>query len=168
MCLTEFTVQADFTVQSAGLSVNSTGWRFHCSNFESNGFQPDFTKFYQIRPIFLKTGRIRRSQFFSLHRFFSCILHAARIPASASLPLQERWGGYLFFFSTHRSLFQPIFLRSASFLLGDVDSCAISPISLVMSGPSAIDYKRAVGCTWVLRLLRAIDYWGTRSISLLK
>jgi hypothetical protein len=50
MCSTEFTVQAEFTVHSAGLSANlaglsakSAGWGFHCSNFESNGFQPVFT-----------------------------------------------------------------------------------------------------------------------------
>jgi hypothetical protein len=61
--LNKFTVQADFTVHSVGLSVNSVGlsaklagWRFHCSNFESNEFQPIFTEFYQIRSIFSKTG----------------------------------------------------------------------------------------------------------------
>jgi hypothetical protein len=40
------------------------GWGFHYSNFESNGFRPIFTEFYQIRPIFLKTGG---SRFFSQH-----------------------------------------------------------------------------------------------------
>jgi hypothetical protein len=76
--LTEFTVQADFTVHSAGLSVNSVdlseklaGWGFLCSNFELNGFRPIFIESYRIRPIFLKTDRIRGNQFFSLHRFLN-------------------------------------------------------------------------------------------------
>jgi hypothetical protein len=43
-------------MKSAGLSAKSAGWGFHCSNFESNGFQPVFTEFYRIRPIFPKTG----------------------------------------------------------------------------------------------------------------
>jgi hypothetical protein len=77
MCSIEFTVQVEFTVHSAGLSANSVdlsvksaGWGFHYSNFESNEFRPVFIEFYRIRPIFLKTGRIEGSQFFSLHRFF--------------------------------------------------------------------------------------------------
>jgi hypothetical protein len=77
MCSTEFTIQAEFTVHSAGLSMNSAdlsaksvGWGFHCLNFESNGFRPVFTKFYRIRPIFPKTGGIGGSRFFSLRRFF--------------------------------------------------------------------------------------------------
>jgi hypothetical protein len=52
MCSAEFTLQTEFTVHSAGLSVNSaglsaksTGWGFHYSNFESNGFRPVFTEF---------------------------------------------------------------------------------------------------------------------------
>jgi hypothetical protein len=87
--LTEFTVQTDFTVHSAGLLANSTGlsaksagWGFHCSNFESNGFWPVFTEFYQIRPIFSKTGGIGWSRFFSLRRFFKhwvgCAGHEVR------------------------------------------------------------------------------------------
>jgi hypothetical protein len=77
MCSTEFTVQAEFIVHSAGLSANSSDlsaksadWRFHCSNFESNKFWLVFTEFYRIRPIFLKTSGIGGSRFFSLRRFF--------------------------------------------------------------------------------------------------
>jgi hypothetical protein len=76
-CSTEFTVQAEFTVHSVGLSENSpslsaksAGWGFHSSNFESNGFRPVFIEFYQIRPIFLKTGGVGGSRFFNLRRFF--------------------------------------------------------------------------------------------------
>jgi hypothetical protein len=69
-CSTEFTVHVEFTVHLAGLSAKSAGWGFHCSNFESNGFQPVFTKFYRIRPIFPKTIGIGRGRFFNLHRFF--------------------------------------------------------------------------------------------------
>jgi hypothetical protein len=48
-------------IHSAGLSVKSASWGFHCSNFESNKFQPVFTEFYRIRPIFSKTGGIEQS-----------------------------------------------------------------------------------------------------------
>jgi hypothetical protein len=46
------------------------GWGFHCSCFQSNGFWPVFTKFYQIKSVFLKTDIIGGGQFFSVHRFF--------------------------------------------------------------------------------------------------
>jgi hypothetical protein len=48
-------------IHSAGLSVKSASWGFHCSNFESNKFQPVFTEFYRIRPIFSKTGGIEEN-----------------------------------------------------------------------------------------------------------
>jgi hypothetical protein len=69
--IAEFTVHsASLWVNSAGLSAKLAGWGFHCSNFESNGFRPVFTEFYQIRPIFPKIGGIGGSRFFSLRRFF--------------------------------------------------------------------------------------------------